>query len=256
VSALTDPLRLAVGTLTAVPVTPPARVDPAVAARAMVLAPLVGAALGAVVALAVVVGGSLLPPLVLSVLAVATLAALTRAIHLDGLADTVDGLGSGQPGTSALAIMRRGDVGPFGVVAIVLVLALDIAALAHAISAGLGVSTLVLGCMLGRLALPLSCRRGVPTARSDGLGRTVVGTVPWVGVGAAVMAAAAVATLVSLTAATGHWLAVGAAAVLALGCGEMLLRLAVRRFGGLTGDVLGAITELATAVALVCLVAG
>jgi adenosylcobinamide-GDP ribazoletransferase len=46
-----------------------------------------------------------------------------------------------------------------------------------------------------------------------------------------------------------------AAGVLALGSGELVLRQAVRRLGGLTGDVLGAVTEVATAVAFVCLVA-
>ena len=55
---------------------------------------------------------------------------LSRAIHLDGLADTADGLGSGRPPADALAIMRQSDVGPFGVATLVLTLLIQVSALA------------------------------------------------------------------------------------------------------------------------------
>ncbi|NEC49139.1 adenosylcobinamide-GDP ribazoletransferase, partial [Actinospica acidiphila] len=59
-------------------------------------------------------------------------AALTRGLHLDGLADTADGLGSGRPAEDALRIMKQSDVGPFGVLTLVLVLLVQVAALAQA----------------------------------------------------------------------------------------------------------------------------
>ena len=62
------------------------------------------------------------PPLLAGLVVVAVLALGTRALHLDGLADTVDGLGSGRDRERSLEIMRRGDVGPMGVIALLLVL--------------------------------------------------------------------------------------------------------------------------------------
>src|SRR5690606_28356573 len=109
-SRMTDPVRLAVGTLTVVPTPPPSTVDRRVAGWAMALAPSVGLLLG-------VVGGVLLwlvdgtGPVLAAALTIGLLALLTRAIHLDGLADTADGLGSGKPAPAALEVMRRGDVG-------------------------------------------------------------------------------------------------------------------------------------------------
>src|SRR5690606_33279909 len=114
-----DGARMAVGTLTAVPVRVD-RVDRAVAGWAMALAPAVGAGLGAAgaavfaAALLLRAGGPLS-----AVLALGLLALLTRALHLDGLADLADGLGSGRPAEEALAVMKRSDIGPFGVVALV-----------------------------------------------------------------------------------------------------------------------------------------
>ena len=58
-------------------------------------------------------------------------AALTRGLHLDGLADTADGLGSGKPAEDALRIMKQSDIGPFGVITLVFALLAQVAALAE-----------------------------------------------------------------------------------------------------------------------------
>lgn len=205
----------------------------------MAWAPAVGLVLGAVAAGVLVAGQRLgLPPLVAGALAIGALAVARRGLHLDGLADTVDGLGSGRPATGALAVMRRGDVGPFGVAALVLTLLLQAAAAVAA-----GPWALAAAVTTGRAALTLACHHRVPAARPDGLGALVAGTVGWPAVVAAVVLAAAVATPLG---------ARGVVASLAgLLAAVLLLRHAVRRLGGMTGDVLGACCETAVTVSLV-----
>jgi adenosylcobinamide-GDP ribazoletransferase len=92
------------------------------------------------------------------------------------------------------------------------------------------------------LALPWACRRGVPAARGTGLGALVAGTVS--------PAVPVVLTVATLAAAypLGIMVVVGVAAGLAASLA--LTALAVRRLGGITGDVLGALVEVATAVCL------
>ena len=132
--AVRDALRLSFGTLTILPVRPPAVVDRRTASRAMVLAPVVGLLLGLVVAVLLLLLPSTVSPLLASALVVGTLALLTRGMHLDGLADTADGLGSRTPAEQALALMRQGDIGPFGVVTVVLTLLLQTAAMAQLVT--------------------------------------------------------------------------------------------------------------------------
>jgi adenosylcobinamide-GDP ribazoletransferase len=239
-------LRLAISLLSVVPVR---RRDDgpeplSAAGRAMLWAPLVGLLLGAIAAGVMALGTlSGQRSLLAATLGVATLAALTRGLHLDGLADTADGLGTRLPPDEALAVMRRGDTGPFGVVSVVLVLLVQVSAAAQA-----GPLALMLATVVGRVAMTWSCRRGVPAARPDGLGALVAGSV-------SPFHAAALA-LITLLAAVSVGPA-GALAVLAgLASAEILLRRCVRRFGGVTGDVLGAVGEVATAVSLVILAAG
>ena len=250
-----DAWRLAVGTLTVLPVPPPRVVDPRTAGRAMALAPAVGLLTGVPVLVVLLLLDGRSSPLLTSVLAVAMLALLTRGLHLDGLADTADGLGSGRPAEQALALMRRGDVGPFGVVTVVLVLLLQVAALASEIGSGGGPAAVLVALAVSRLALPLLCSRGVPAARPDGLGSVVAGSVsrPQLA-GAAAVAVLAVACA--------GWLAgdgpagvvrLGLAAVPALLVAAGLAGHCVRRLGGVTGDVLGAGVEVAFGTCLVVL---
>ncbi len=210
----------------------------------MAWAPVVGLLLGAAAAavLELAARWARTGPLLGAVLAVAALALLTRGLHLDGLADTADGLGSRRPAGEALAIMRRSDIGPFGVVTLVLTLLIQVAALAQAQALGRGAVAVIAAAATGRLALPWACRRGVPAARGTGLGALVAGTVP--------AAIPVVLTLAALAAAfaLGIIVAVGVAAGLAASLA--LTMLAVRRLGGITGDVLGALVEVATAVCL------
>jgi len=237
----------------------PAPLAPATVASAMAWAPAVGLLLGAIAAAILLAVDHPLGagPLTGAVLAVATLALLSRGLHLDGLADLADGLGSGKPAPAALAVMRRSDIGPLGTVTLVLTLFLQVAALSQAESAGggRGAAALIAASVTGRLALTWACRRGVAAARPDGLGALVAGTVspavPAVTTLAAL--AAAVAAVVVSTAVTGERLGwtLPLAVVAGLGAAFVLERHAVRRLGGITGDVLGALAEVAATVTLV-----
>lgn len=234
-------LRLALGTLTVLPVRAPV-VDRRVAGRAMVLAPLVGLvlALPALVLLGLLAEAQV-SPLVAATLVVGLLALLTRGLHLDGLADTADGLGSGKPPLEALEVMRRGDVGPFGVVTLVLVLLVQVAALAQLVGSNLGGLGVVAALAVSRLALPLACSVGIPAARGDGLGAVVAGTVSR---GMALVAVLlAYATLLTAALLLASPLEAVVLAPFGLLAGLALGWRAVRRLGGVTGDVLGAVVE-------------
>ncbi|MEV0664393.1 adenosylcobinamide-GDP ribazoletransferase [Actinomadura luteofluorescens] len=250
---MTDGLRLAVTLLTVVPLGT-GRVDRDAARSAMLLAPAVGLIPGGAAALVLLAGGPLgLSGLLAAALAVAASAAVTRALHLDGLADLADGLGSGRPAAGALEIMKRSDIGPFGVVTLLLTLLIQVAALAAAPHPALAAIT---ASVTGRLALAWACRTGVPSARPGGLGALVAGTVPAraaLAATAAVLAAAAAAGL----AAGGLGGALHGATAVAAGTAAALpvLRRAVRRLGGVTGDVFGALVEVAATAALIALAA-
>ncbi|WP_217165682.1 adenosylcobinamide-GDP ribazoletransferase [Streptomyces sp. AC512_CC834] len=253
-----DGLRFAFGTLTVFPVEV-TRWDRDAARGGMLWAPLAGLAVGVAAAglgllLLVLGAGSLLA----AVATAAVPAVLTRGLHLDGLADTADGLGSGKPADDALRIMKQSDIGPFGVLALVFTLFAQVAALAQAYdgSWARGALAAVVSATAARLALTLAARAGVPAARPEGLGAAVAGVVP---AGGALAVAAAV-TLAG--AAAGAYLGpydvlrTVLAVVCAVAVAELLLRHCVRRFGGVTGDVFGGVAETAATTALVVLVLG
>jgi adenosylcobinamide-GDP ribazoletransferase len=235
-------IRLALTTLTVAPLRP-GRVDRSAAGAAMSTAPAVGALLGILVGAAGVglcrLGA---PAAVAGVLVIAAGVGLTRGLHLDGLADTVDALGSYRDRQAALEIMRRPDVGPFGVTAIGLALLAQVVGAATLVTrpwpaalAGLVVATTV-----GRVGICATCRRGVPAARPDGLGALVADTVRWP---VPLVWTLAVAALALAAVPARAWQ--GPFAVLvALGAAGLLVRHAVRRLGGVTGDVLGAVCEV------------
>jgi adenosylcobinamide-GDP ribazoletransferase len=256
--ALAHGIRFAFGTLTVLPVHV-TRWDRGAARAGMLCAPLAGLVVGLCAAAA----GGLLTllgagPLLAATATAAVPAALTRGLHLDGLADTADGLGSGRPAADALRIMKQSDIGPFGVITLLFVLVAQVAALAelYGQSWALGATAAALSGVTARLALTLACRPGVPAARPEGLGAAVAGAVPVSGALAVTaltaVCAAASGALFGPYAVLHHALAAAAGLLAA----HLLLRHCVRRFEGVTGDVFGALAETAGTVTLVALVLG
>jgi adenosylcobinamide-GDP ribazoletransferase len=245
--------RLALSWLTVLPVPGPAEVDRRVGAAAIRWAPVVGLLVGAVAAVLLYGLTRLgLPGPVAALLAVAGTALLTRGMHLDGLADTADGLGCYGPPERALAVMRDGGAGPFAVVTLVLMLGLQAEALARLAELPDRWPSVLLAAAAGRCAFLWCCRRGVPAARPDGLGALVAGSQPpWAGVlGAVLLAALAVPAVPGRPWQGPLGVLVAAVPVVALSAHTR------RRFGGVTGDMLGAATEVATTALLVVSAAG
>ncbi|GAA3815130.1 adenosylcobinamide-GDP ribazoletransferase [Amycolatopsis tucumanensis] len=247
---LTDALRMALGTLTALPVPAPRTIDRRVAGGAMLLAPVAAVPLAVLAGLVVLAGGALgLPAIAVAGLAVGAVGLASRGLHLDGLADTADGLGASFDRERALEIMRRGDSGPTGVATLVLVLIVQCGALSGAISAGHGVTAAAAGTLVSRWVLALCCTRGIPSARPAGLGATVAGSIHPVWTVATLCAAAGLATLAP---GMDWWRGPLAVTVAFAAAGAVLWR-CTARLGGITGDVLGACVEIAAAAAWLAL---
>jgi adenosylcobinamide-GDP ribazoletransferase len=252
------PLRAALGLFTVIPVQAGPGIGRDDAARAVLWLPAVGALLAVPaggVLLAVQAGGQATPRrLLAAALALGVLALLTGGLHLDGLADTVDGLGSRRTQDQALAIMRRSDVGPFGVAALLFVILIQVTALATVSPRWPAVAALAVAVVTGRVAVVLATGPGSPPARPDGFGALVAGAT------AGRARAAAGGALIAVVAVAGAlgWGWPGAvrgvaAAAAGLLAADLLRRAAKRRLGGMTGDVFGALIEVSTTTVLLVL---
>ena len=233
----------AVAFLTRVPVGRLTALGPDDVARGAVLFPVVGAGIGALAGGVAVGLDSRLTLLLAAALAVAVEALVTGAIHLDALADTADALGA-PTRERALEVMREPTIGSFGATALGLDLLVKTAALAALLDGPDALLAAIAAFALGRAA-PLALSWTLPYARASGGTGAILATgarTPWLAAGLLLGIGIAVAALGM----RGLWLVAGAAAaVLLVGL------VARRRFGGFTGDVLGAAVELATTLALV-----
>jgi len=202
--------------------------------------PLVGLVLGFAIAGLAYAADRLFPPPMTAVLVTIALAAVTGGLHLDGLSDLFDGLGGGQGNREkTLAIMRDSRIGAQGAIAVFLALGAKIAA----------ASTLIEdGDFLALAAIPVIGRFAVgpaivlfPYARAEGLGRAFNGR--------ARPLQLVIAALITGAVILGLGPTLVAAALGALGV-TLLLAVALRlHLGGLTGDIYGAIIEIAEVTA-------
>lgn len=211
------------------------------AARAF---PLIGAAVGLAGGLVLMLAAkSDLAPLGCALLALGLQALLTGGLHEDGLADVADGIGGGADPARRLEIMRDSRIGAFGVLALVFVIGVKAAALSSLMGPGFGVAALVAAGAFSRGLMPVAMNLMRP-ARIDGLGA-----------GAGKPEAHAVWTALGLGV-VGLFLLLSASQAFAaillclIFCGA-LSALAHRRLGGYTGDVLGALQQIAETAVLI-----
>jgi cobalamin 5'-phosphate synthase/cobalamin synthase len=205
--------------------------------------PLVGAGIGAIEAGALWVLALWLPAVVAAVLIVALDAALTGAMHLDGLADTADGFGGGRSREDVLRIMRDHAIGSYGAVAIALALALKIATIAALAGSARGFYALALAPALGRWAAVLlgATRPYARPSEDTGTGAPT----RWIG-----RTELAIATVTAAAAAAACGLRGGAAWLLAAIATQLWGRRCTRRIGGVTGDTLGVAVAVAECLTL------
>jgi adenosylcobinamide-GDP ribazoletransferase len=243
VKSLVADIRIAVSLCTRLPVAPAGAIADGEVARASWALPLAGMLVGVVSAAIYWLAERLhVPAQAAAVLALAAGILLTGAMHEDGLADTADGLGGGKTRERKLEIMRDSRIGTFGACALVISLLLRWSAIASIDDPRSVAIALVVAHGAARAALP-AFMRFVPPARSDGLSS---------GAGQPPVQSVAIALALGIVAlglgfGAGVML-VGSLVILAIGA--LLARLARGQIGGQTGDVLGALEQMAEAALL------
>ena len=243
----TRDISLAVGLLTRVPMPHPVSAAPDGMARAQRAFPLVGALVGLVVGLVDrCLLGVGIPALAAAALALGASAALTGALHEDGLADVGDGFGGGRDRAAKLSIMRDSRLGTYGALVLLVGFAARLSALASLPVAAV-IPVLVVAHALARAAIPVLAAN-MPFARDDGLGKSA-GRPDSASVVTAVVIAVILALLCLPVKA-----ALLAVVVTVAGAAAMAA-LAWRQIGGVTGDVFGAVEQVVETAVLVMLAA-
>ena len=208
--------------------------------------PAVGAGVGLAVAAVYVGAGQLLPPLPAASLAVVAGICVTGAFHEDGLGDTADAFAGGHDRDSSVRILKDPRLGTFGVLAVAASLLLRAGAVA-ALTPAAALAALPAAHALSR-AGAVAAMTALPAAGDTGLGASYVLALSRRRALAGAVAGLAIA--LALLGVTAVWAAAAAAVAAAL-----LGRLAVRRIGGVTGDVLGAVQQLGEMLVLLAAVA-
>ncbi len=205
--------------------------------------PIVGTLIGATVGAVAVGLGQLVPTAVAGTVAVIVGLLITGAFHEDGLADIADAFGGGWSPAQRLEILKDSRHGTYGVAALSSSIAVRIVCAASIASPAAMFAAFVAAHTLGRGAA-VAAMRTAPPASDSGLG---------VSAARALRPATTVLGLLTGTALTalvagwwvGPFLAAAAFAVLSV------VGLAVRKIGGLAGDVLGAVEQVAECLVLV-----
>ena len=221
--------------LTILPVGRSPAAPPQGLGRAALWFPVVGAGIGLLLLAANHWLSRTFPPLLAALLTVTVWKIITGGLHLDGLADCLDGLGGRTP-EHRRAIMSDSRIGSFGAIGLILFLMLEIVALSG-MDAHARWRALLAAPAIGRAMPPLLARL-FPPARGEGQGASFVREVRRRGAVAALLVA--VAVVLAVFGASGL-----VALVLALAVALLAARFLVARVGGLTGDILGAVVELA-----------
>jgi len=214
--------------------------------------PVAGALLALVPAALLLVGaGMRLPPIVSALIALATMAFLTGAMHEDGLADTADGFGGGATRQRKLEIMRDSRLGTYGALALLFAVLLKAASLgAVGMSPWRAALAIVCAAALSR-ALALWHWSVTMPARPDGMaasaGRPDADAVV---TGAIAGAAAGLLLLIAFQFAALFAILLAAVAL------RLFSRFTERQIGGHTGDTIGAAQQLTEALLLAGLAAG
>ena len=225
----------AVRFLTLVPVPGRALEGPEALGRAAGWFPFVGLALGGFLWLAHRLLSMVFPPVLSALLVLVTWKLLTGGIHLDGLADSVDGL-TGRDPQERLAIMSDSRIGVFGALGLMAVLLIGLLALAG-LPQALRDRALLLAPAVGRLTPLHLARAFAPATPAHGSGAAFLMAVTPVALGIGVVVVTLVAGVVLWPWGLG---AAGVGIALAWNLGWFLSR----RLGGLTGDGLGAAVEV------------
>jgi len=252
-------VHVAISWLTVLPVpTPAVAMDRRTGGAVIAAVPVVGALLGSLAAaLAFGLSHTSLPSTLIGVLLVVGLALITRGMHVDGLADTVDGLGCYGPPERVAEVMKSGSVGPFGAAAIVAAGAVQAIGFA-ALTDEHRWYDIVFAVIASRVAVVAACRRALGPASDTGFGAMVAGTQrlsPIIWPAIMLIGAAALGATGSGNYDITHTLTAATTLAVMTTTIWLLSRHCARRIGGITGDILGAAIELGLAITLVGLLA-
>ena len=245
---------VAISFLTIIPVKI-AEVSPETLARSGAFFPLAGWVIGiALAGLAKLLLAAGLPPLPAAVLLVACSAWLTRGLHLDGVADLLDGMGGGHEPRRRLAIMKDSATGAFGVIGIGIVLLLKTAALSSVLSmAQAGPEPVALAAFTALAFVPAAARWAMTTLawksrypRESGTGHPFVGKITGRDLGVGLLFLLPVLWAAALY--SGGLVRIGAVFYITMVPSLWLRYRAHELLGGVTGDVLGASCEFGEAL--------